>query len=54
LPAGDGARMFVDPDVGVGEALQALAVLIAAGLLAGLAPAQRALQVSPIVALRSE
>ena len=30
------------------------AILIAAGLLAGLAPAQRALQVSPIVALRSE
>lgn len=54
LPAGDGARMFVNPDVGVGEALRALAVLMGAGLLAGLAPAQRALQVSPIVALRSE
>jgi putative ABC transport system permease protein len=54
LPAGDSARMFVNPDVGVSEALRALAILIGAGLLAGLAPAQRALQVSPIVALRSE
>jgi len=54
LPAGDSARMFVNPDVGIVEALRALAVLIGAGLLAGLAPAQRALQVSPIVALRSE
>lgn len=54
LPAGDGASMFLNPDVGVGEALQALAILIAAGVLAGLAPAQRALAVSPTVALRSE
>jgi ABC-type antimicrobial peptide transport system permease subunit len=29
-------------------------VLIGAGILAGLAPAQRALQVSPMLALRSE
>jgi putative ABC transport system permease protein len=54
LPAGDGARMFSDPDVGVRQALEALAILVAAGVLAGLAPAQRALQVSPVVALRSE
>ncbi len=54
LPPGDGARLFVNPDVGLGQALQALAILIGAGLLAGLAPAQRAMQVSPIVALRSE
>lgn len=53
LPPG-GAGMFLDPDVGVGEALQALAILVAAGVLAGLAPAQRALAVSPTVALRSE
>ncbi|MCL4808781.1 MAG: ABC transporter permease [Thermoanaerobaculia bacterium] len=53
LPPG-GAGMFLDPDVGVGEALQALAILVAAGGLAGLAPAQRALAVSPTVALRSE
>ena len=54
LPAGDGATMFLNPDVGVGEALKALAILVAAGVAAGLAPAQRALAVSPTVALRSE
>jgi putative ABC transport system permease protein len=54
LPPGDGTRMFANPDVRVKEALEALAILIAAGILAGLVPAQRALQVSPIVALRSE
>jgi putative ABC transport system permease protein len=53
LPPG-GARMFANPDVSLGDALQALAILIVAGILAGLAPAQRALQVSPVVALRSE
>jgi putative ABC transport system permease protein len=50
----EGAGMFVNPDVGVSEALQALAILVAAGVLAGFAPAQRALAVSPTVALRSE
>ncbi len=54
LPPGDASRMFTNPDVGVSEALQALGILVAAGVLAGLAPAQRALQVSPVVALRSE
>ncbi len=53
MPPG-GARMFVNPDVGLGDALQALGILVAAGILAGLAPAQRALQVSPMAALRSE
>ena len=54
LPPGDGTRMFVNPDVGVREALEALVILIAAGIAAGFAPAQRALMVSPVVALRSE
>lgn len=54
LPAGGGNTMFSNPDVGIAEALRALAILIAAGIVAGLAPAQRALQVSPMVALRSE
>lgn len=53
IPAGDNT-MFTNPDVGVAQALRALAILIGAGVLAGLAPAQRALQVSPMVALRSE
>jgi putative ABC transport system permease protein len=54
IPADGGNTMFINPDVGVGQALQALAILIGAGVLAGLAPAQRALQVSPMMALRSE
>jgi putative ABC transport system permease protein len=54
LPPGDGTRMFANPDVGLADALQAFAILVAAGLVAGLAPAQRAVQVSPIEALRSE
>ena len=54
LPHASTVRMFANPDVGLGQALQALAILIFAGLLAGLAPAQRALQISPITALRSE
>ncbi len=51
VPAG---AMFVNPDVPLAEALKALAMLVAAGVLAGLAPAQRALAVSPTTALRSE
>lgn len=54
LPPGDSTRMFSNPDVGIGQALQALGILVAAGLAAGWAPAQRALQISPIMALRSE
>jgi putative ABC transport system permease protein len=54
LPSGDGSRMFTNPQVGIAEALRALSILMAAGVLAGLAPAQRAVQVSPIEALRSE
>jgi len=54
LPAEGGTQMFTRPDVGLSDALQALAILVAAGLLAGLAPAQRALQISPMMALRSE
>jgi len=54
LPTGDGAQMFTRPDVGLSDALQALAILVVAGVLAGLAPAQRALQISPMMALRSE
>ncbi|MCC6129162.1 MAG: ABC transporter permease [Acidobacteria bacterium] len=54
LPPGGAGTMFLNPDVGVPEALSALAILIAAGVLAGLAPAQRALAISPTVALRSE
>lgn len=57
LPAttADGApQMFQNPGVELGDALRALAVLVAAGALAGIAPAQRAVAVTPVVALRSE
>jgi putative ABC transport system permease protein len=46
--------MFQNPGVAFGDALQALLVLVAAGTVAGLIPAQRAVAVSPVVALRSE
>jgi putative ABC transport system permease protein len=51
---GDSNIMFLNPDVGVGQALRTLAILMTAGVLAGLAPAKRALQISPMEALRSE
>lgn len=46
--------MFLNPGVSFSNALQALAILVAAGLLAGFIPAQRAIAVNPVVALRSE
>ena len=52
--AGGGPQMFQNPGVEPGDALRALTVLIAAGALAGVAPAQRAIAVPPVVALRSE
>ncbi|HLF56694.1 MAG TPA: ABC transporter permease [Thermoanaerobaculia bacterium] len=46
--------MFQNPGVQFGDALLALGVLVAAGTIAGLIPAQRAVAVSPVVALHSE
>ena len=46
------ATMFADPTVGIGVCLQATLVIIAAGTLAGLAPARRAARVRPIEAMR--
>jgi putative ABC transport system permease protein len=55
LPKGaDGPKMFANPGVDLGTALQALTILIVAGALAGMIPARRAISVSPMVALRSE
>lgn len=53
-PAAGQPTMFRDPGVMLGDALWALLVLVAAGTVAGLIPAQRAVSVSPVVALRSE
>lgn len=47
-------RMLVNPGVGVSTALEATAVLIIAGTLAGLIPARKAARVRPIEALRAE
>ena len=46
--------MFQNPGVTLPDALLALGVLIAAGTIAGLVPAQRAVAVQPVVALRSD
>jgi ABC-type antimicrobial peptide transport system permease subunit len=40
--------------VSFANAVQAVSILVLAGTLAGLAPAQRAIAVTPVVALRSE
>jgi putative ABC transport system permease protein len=51
--AGSSAELFRAPGVRLADALQALAVLVAAGALAGLIPSRRALAISPVEALRS-
>ena len=47
-------RMFANPGVELASALQALLILVAAGCLAGIMPARRAVAVSPVDALRSD
>lgn len=47
-------RFFKDPGVDLGVALIAFAVLVVAGLLAGLFPARRALSIKAVDALRAE
>ena len=54
MPKSDGPSMFVQPGVEFGVAVQALLILCLAGLAAGMIPAQRAIAVQPVVALRSE
>lgn len=53
VPVTEGS-MFLHPGVDLSVALKALAVLIFSGLLAGLIPARRALEISPVEALRTE
>lgn len=52
--AGMNGRFFNDPEVDLGVALAALAVLIISGLIAGYLPARRALSIKPVDALRAE
>lgn len=51
---GQDTGMFGEPYVDIGLAFRALAILVGAGLLAGLIPAQRAVSVRPVEALRAE
>jgi len=46
--------MFLNPSVNIGVVLVALAILIISGLLAGLIPAQNAILIKPVDALRTE
>ena len=48
------ATMFVDPTVGLDVCVQATAVIILAGTIAGLVPALKAARIRPIEALRAE
>ena len=47
-------QMFQNPGVTLEVALQALAVLVVSGVLAGFAPARRAVSITPMAALRSD
>lgn len=46
--------MFLNPTVNIGVVIIALTILIVSGLLAGLIPAQTAIKVKPVDALRTE
>jgi putative ABC transport system permease protein len=46
--------MFNNPEVDFNKAISALVILVIAGAVAGLIPAQRAVQIKPIDALRDE
>ncbi|WP_115122967.1 ABC transporter permease [Marinirhabdus gelatinilytica] len=46
--------MFLNPSVNIGVVLIALTILIVSGLLAGLIPAQNAIKVKPVDALRTD
>ena len=48
------ARMFSDPTVDIGIAIQATLTLIVAGTFAGFFPAKKAVSISPIEALRAD
>ncbi len=47
-------EMFINPSVNIGVVLIALSILIISGLFAGLIPAQNAIKIKPVEALRTE
>ena len=54
LEASGPVDMFANPSVNLGVILVALTILIFAGLLAGFIPAQNAIRIKPVEALRTE
>jgi putative ABC transport system permease protein len=46
--------MFINPSVNIGVVMVALTILIVSGLLAGLIPAQNAIKIKPVDALRTD
>jgi putative ABC transport system permease protein len=54
LPQSGGRQMFLNPSVDFNVAITALAILVVAGVVAGLIPAKRAVSIKPIDALRYE
>ncbi len=51
---GSSGEMFTNPTVDLSVALKALSVLVVSGALAGLIPANKAVSIKPVEALRSE
>jgi putative ABC transport system permease protein len=54
MPAGQGPRFFSSPELDIGKALLAAAILTAVGAIAGLAPTRAAVAVRPVEALAHE
>ncbi len=54
VSTGANVQMFKNPGVDLEHAVLALVILVVSGTLAGIVPAQRAISVSPVDALRSE
>jgi len=52
--AGGNSNMFANPEVDFNKAMTALIILVISGIFAGLIPAQRAVSIKPIDALRDE
>jgi putative ABC transport system permease protein len=51
---GQETGMFQNPSVDIIIALKALVILVISGALAGIIPAQKAVNISPVEALRTE
>lgn len=54
LQAGGDSMFFRNPEINLTMALSSLGVLVIAGIIAGLIPAQRAIHIKPIDAIRDE